>query len=80
MIRQAVRKYPVDLRNSYMVGDKMDDLTLVKNARIARGILVLTGNGRKSEKKLNSLKPGKTVVVSDILAAAKWILANKGQK
>ncbi len=73
MIRQAVRKYPIDLKRSYVVGDKMDDLLLARKAKLAGGLLVRTGNGRKNEKKLKAHPLPKCEVVSDILGAAKWI-------
>ncbi len=74
MIKQATLKYPIDLKRSYVVGDKMDDLLLARKAKLAGGLLVRTGNGRKSEKKLKAASLPKTFVVSDILGAARWIL------
>jgi D-glycero-D-manno-heptose 1,7-bisphosphate phosphatase len=74
MIKQALRKYPVDLKRSYVVGDKMDDLLLARKAKLAGGLLVRTGNGRKNEKKLKATPLPKSFVVSDILGAARWIL------
>lgn len=74
MVRQACRKFPLDLNKSYMVGDKLDDLRLAKRAGLAGGFLVRTGNGRKSEKELGRAGLGKTVVVKDILSAARWII------
>jgi D-glycero-D-manno-heptose 1,7-bisphosphate phosphatase len=79
MIQQAARQYPVDLRRSYVVGDKMDDLFLARKAKLAGGLLVRTGNGRKSEKKLKAMPLPKSFVVSDILGAARWIL-NKSSR
>jgi D-glycero-D-manno-heptose 1,7-bisphosphate phosphatase len=73
MIQQAARKYPIDLKHSYVVGDKMDDLLLACKAKLAGGLLVRTGNGRRSEKKLKITSLPKSAVVSDILGAAKWI-------
>jgi D-glycero-D-manno-heptose 1,7-bisphosphate phosphatase len=80
MVRQAAQRYPLDLKRSYVVGDKIDDLLLARNAKVAGGILVRTGNGRKSEKKLISAGLKGTVVVSNILKAAKWILAAEETK
>jgi D-glycero-D-manno-heptose 1,7-bisphosphate phosphatase len=74
MIKQASRRYPIDLKRSYVVGDKMDDLLLARKAKLAGGLLVRTGNGRKNEKKLKSTPLSKAFVVSDILGAARWIL------
>jgi histidinol phosphatase-like enzyme len=61
------------LQRSFMVGDKIDDLLLARKAKLAFGILVRTGNGRQSEKKLRKVKLGRSAVVSNILSAAKWI-------
>jgi len=74
MIRQAARKFPLDLKLSYIVGDKLDDLHLARKARLAGGLLVRTGKGMKEAKKLKASPIPKTAVVSDILGAAKWIL------
>jgi D-glycero-D-manno-heptose 1,7-bisphosphate phosphatase len=74
MIKQAARKYPIDLKRSYVVGDKMDDLLLARKAKLSGGLLVRTGNGRKNEKELKAAPLPKSFVVSDILSAAKWIL------
>lgn len=80
MVKQALRKYPVDLRLSYMVGDKMDDLQLGHNARMADSVLVRTGYGRKSEKNLKSTPLAKSKVVSDVLRAAQYILAESEKR
>ncbi len=77
MIEQAARIYPIDLKRSYIIGDKMDDLFLARKAKLAGALLVLTGNGRKSEKKLKVSPLSKSFVVSDILSAAKWILTQQ---
>lgn len=79
MVRQAVRLYPIDLKKSYVVGDKRDDLLLARKAKVAGGILVLTGNGRESAKELKKSPLPKTVVASDILKAAEWIV-NQSKK
>lgn len=81
MIQQALRKYPVDLKHSYVVGDKISELQLARNAGTSQGILVRTGSGRKSEKELEAKPIAKSAVVSDILKAAKYILDRKtGEK
>ncbi len=78
MVKQALRKYAVDLRKSYMVGDKMDDLQLAHNARMAQGILVRTGNGKMTAKRLKTGPLAKSGVVLDVLQAARLILAQNG--
>ncbi|HTC20257.1 MAG TPA: HAD family hydrolase [bacterium] len=79
MVKQAARQYPIDLKRSYVVGDKMDDLLLARKAKLAGGLLVRTGNGRMSEKKLKATPLPRTSVVSDILGAARWILTKSSQ-
>ena len=76
MVRDASKRYPVDLSRSYVVGDKMDDLLLAGRARLAGGILVRTGKGRQSEKQLKAHPLRYAVVTAGLLGAAKWILKN----
>jgi D-glycero-D-manno-heptose 1,7-bisphosphate phosphatase len=74
MIKKAARKFAIDLKRSYVVGDKMDDLLLARNAKLAGGLLVRTGKGRGQAEKLKASPLSQNPVVSDILGAAKWIL------
>ncbi|HVZ80355.1 MAG TPA: HAD family hydrolase [bacterium] len=75
MVRQALRRYPIDLKRSFVVGDKMDDMLLGRNAKVAGSILVGTGHGKEHQKRLMMEPLGKTWVASDILTAAHSILA-----
>lgn len=77
MIRQALRKYPIDLKRSFVVGDKMDDMLLGQNAKVAGSILVGTGKGKEHQKRLMMEPLARTWVASDILAAARSILAKR---
>jgi D-glycero-D-manno-heptose 1,7-bisphosphate phosphatase len=77
MVKQALRRYPIDLLKSYVVGDKLDDVLLARNAKVAEGLLVRTGNGRKSEREFKKLKLKNSAVVSNLTQAAKWILSRK---
>jgi D-glycero-D-manno-heptose 1,7-bisphosphate phosphatase len=45
LIMQALEKYPIDLRSSYLIGDKIVDIETAKNLGI-KSILVLTGYGK----------------------------------
>ncbi|HVM33403.1 MAG TPA: HAD family hydrolase [bacterium] len=78
MVRQAARAFAVDLKRSYMAGDKLDDLGLAKNAGLGGAFLVRTGNGRRSEKELKKQK-GKTPVVAGLAQAARWVLSRKAK-
>lgn len=80
MVRAAARRFPIDLKKSYVVGDKMDDLLLARKARLKGGLLVGTGKGRKSRRELAARPIPRSFVVSDIWKAAQWIAAQKEQK
>lgn len=78
LVRRASRDFAVDLKNSYMIGDKLDDLGLAKAARLAGGILVRTGKGRRAERELKKLKD-KSPVVRGLARAAAVILSKKAK-
>ena len=50
LIFEAQKKYDLDLENSYMVGDKLCDIQLAKNAGV-NGVFVRTGTQPKDEEK-----------------------------
>ena len=70
MLLAATRKLGLDLKGSYMIGDKTSDTECARRAGCA-SILVRTGKGGRD--KLYKAKPG--VVRRDVLAAARWIAA-----
>lgn len=67
MVFKAKDKHNIDLKKSFVVGDKEADMQLAKNIG-ARGILVLTGQGDKSI--------SADYVAKDLRDAVKWILEN----
>lgn len=70
---QAAVDFDIDLRRSYIVGDKVEDIQLGWNIQ-ATAVLVLTGYGRESLPKLKDLGFEPAHVVEGILEAAAWIL------
>ena len=56
MIMQAMKKYNIDMENSYMIGDTLNDINTGKNAH-CKTVLVLTGHGKKEQKKISKIKP-----------------------
>jgi len=69
----AAREFDLDLSRSYMIGDKLIDLECGWNAGVRRSLLVCTGYGRETaEREGNRLRDA--VVVSNLAAAAEWIL------
>lgn len=75
MVREAARKFPVDLKRSYVIGDKIDDLLLAKTAGLAGAYLVKTGKGRKSAESLAAHPVKGAEVVPNLLSAARKIAA-----
>ena len=80
LIIQALEKYPIELKKSYLIGDKIIDIETAKNAGI-KGILVLTGYGR-GELKYVAPKKGITpdFVAKDLREAAEFIIKDCFQK
>jgi D-glycero-D-manno-heptose 1,7-bisphosphate phosphatase len=70
----AARDFDIDLEQSYSIGDKLSDVGLGLNLG-GKGVLVLTGYGRKEKQKIGK---GKEVIPSfvaeDILKAAEWVI------
>jgi D-glycero-D-manno-heptose 1,7-bisphosphate phosphatase len=77
MVKQALKRFPIDLSNSYVVGDNRGDVELAQNARMAAGVLVRTGHGRRAEAEVKKLKMKNKYVVPGIAQATKWILSRK---
>jgi D-glycero-D-manno-heptose 1,7-bisphosphate phosphatase len=65
---EAAEEFGISLPGSYTIGDHPHDVTFADSVG-AKGLYVLTGHG---EKHRAALPPG-TLVVSDLLAAARWI-------
>ena len=71
LIKDAEKKFGIDLKKSFAVGDKKSDIEMGKNAG-CRTILVLSGNGIKTKNEINA-----DFVAKDLLDAAMWILKNE---
>jgi D-glycero-D-manno-heptose 1,7-bisphosphate phosphatase len=70
MLLEVARRFNVSLENVFMVGDSRKDLDAAASAG-ARPVLVLTGNGAKTEKKGNL--PRGTTVHPDLAAFARQL-------
>ncbi len=73
MALQAEEDLNIDIKKSYMIGDKVEDILFGLNIE-AKSILVLTGFGRKSLLKLKEKGIAPDHVASNLLAAVNWIL------
>jgi heptosyltransferase-2 len=72
MVLKARAKYNIELKKSYVVGDKELDILLAK-AVCARSILVLTGQDNQSSSALG----GADYIAKNLGDAVKWILNNE---
>jgi len=64
----------IDLARSYMVGDKAADVECGRRAGLVESILVRTGKGAGTEAAMQA-RGDQVIVVDDLEAAARWILA-----
>ena len=69
----AEEEFKVNLRNSYLIGDKLIDLECGWNAGVKKCLLVRTGYGSKAELR-GGPKLADAVVVDNLGMAADWIL------
>ncbi len=68
LIKDAAQEFDIDLKKSFVIGDKNIDVQLGKNAGCGT-ILVLTGNGMKEKENTKA-----DFIAEDLLEAAKWAL------
>lgn len=76
---RAARELDIDLRASFMVGDKAEDIDFGR-AVGATPILVLTGRGRESRDRLAGRGIVPAAVVEDLAGAADWILRRERRR
>ena len=73
LINQALKRFPIDMGGSWVVGDTCSDLEMARNAGL-KGVLVKTGYGLGE---LQYVMPGRQVkpdyVAHDLLDAARYI-------
>ncbi|MDE2511377.1 MAG: HAD family hydrolase [Elusimicrobia bacterium] len=76
MLKAAKKRFRLDLKSSYFVGDTTTDVQTARNAGCA-AVLVRGGHGGK-DGKYPKARPDKTV--RDLPAAARWILSHSARK
>jgi len=79
MAEEAARRLGIDLRRSYVIGDKIDDLNLGRVIG-ARSFLVRTGHGREQEQQLKThgINNDREAVCDDLQSAVEQIRAIEG--
>lgn len=73
MGKKAAEELGVDLKKSYMIGDKVEDILFGMNIQ-ATPILCLTGFGPESLPKLEEIRIKPAYVAANLLDAVNWIL------
>ena len=71
MAKQAQRERTLDLARSFSIGDKISDVYFAWNFG-GKGILVLTGKGRRAYRKLTKKEPNH--ISPTLYDAARWII------
>lgn len=72
-VKQAEKKYNINLKGSFVIGDKPKDIEMGNNAG-AKMVYMLTGQGKKH---LNELNIQPNYIAENLYEAAKWIM-NQG--
>ncbi len=74
MIRQAAGSFAIDLDASFVIGDKLADMGMAREAG-ARGVLVRTGYGAAEVVRHDGAVPGAGHVADELMEAVEWILS-----
>jgi D-glycero-D-manno-heptose 1,7-bisphosphate phosphatase len=69
MLLAAKKKFGLDLKGSYLVGDKTSDIECARRAGCA-GVLVRTGKGGRDKE----YKAKPAIIRRDLLSAVRWIV------
>ena len=72
MVKKAEKRFNIDLKKSYVVGDKLTDVKLGKNGKM-KSILVLTGFGKGERRLIKKERAKPDYIVKNLLEAAKVI-------
>ncbi|MBI3291377.1 MAG: HAD family hydrolase [Elusimicrobia bacterium] len=74
LLRRAARELGCSLKRTYSIGDRWSDVVMGQRVG-GKGLLVLTGLGRKEWRQARKMKIwAPDAVVKDLYAAARWII------
>jgi D-glycero-D-manno-heptose 1,7-bisphosphate phosphatase len=80
LMLQAAHELQLDLRRSYVAGDRFKDVEMARNAG-AKAVLVLTGYGRGELEFFGSTSKLKAdFVAEDLSGAVEWIISDAAEK
>ncbi len=77
MAYQAAKDLNIDLKKSYMIGDSVRDYIFGYNFG-GKGIMVLTGHGKKQFAKIKEQKQKPLAVTRNLSQAIEFVLKNRG--
>lgn len=73
LVKLAAREHKLKLKGSVVIGDRLSDVGLGKNAKM-ESILLLTGHGKKESKKVGTYPKTKpNFIAQNLLEAAKYL-------
>jgi len=73
LVKLAAREHKLKLKGSVVIGDRLSDVGLGKNAKM-ESILLLTGHGKKESKKIGTYPKTKpNFIAKNLLEAAKYL-------
>jgi D-glycero-D-manno-heptose 1,7-bisphosphate phosphatase len=73
MIKAAQKKFGIELKESFMIGDKLTDVHMGKNAKM-RTALVMTGYGKKEKLLIKEAYDKPDVLAKDFYQAVKLLI------
>ncbi|MBW1703766.1 MAG: HAD family hydrolase [Deltaproteobacteria bacterium] len=77
LIKSACESFDIDMRSSYVIGDRITDIELAHRANL-KGILVKTGYGLGDIEYVLPHSPFKPVhIAKDLLHAVRWIIEDR---
>lgn len=68
---EAEKKYGIDLKNSFVIGDHPHDIEMAKKVN-SGSVYLLTGHGKKHKEETSSIKPD--FIAENIVEASNWII------
>jgi D-glycero-D-manno-heptose 1,7-bisphosphate phosphatase len=77
LILQAQKNYNLDLSSIPMIGDDKKDIVAAREAGCGMAILVRTGKGKETEKRLREEGIDVDYVADDLLDAVKWLIGHE---
>lgn len=77
MVDAAAKMFNLDLKNSYVIGDHVNDFLLAKNMG-GKGVFVLTGHGKEELQKITEekVKARPDKISKNFTDAVKWVISD----